>query len=89
MENKDQNQEGQQFQIDLNPVVAGGVYSNFQIISHSSSEFVLDFATLLPGLPKATVTSRVLMAPEHAKRLIQALQENVVRLVRSICPKLS
>lgn len=79
MENKDQNQEGQQFQIDLNPVVAGGVYSNFQIISHSSSEFVIDFATLLPGLPKATVTSRVLMAPEHAKRLIQALQENVVR----------
>lgn len=79
MEEKSQNEEGQQFQIDINPVVAGGVYSNLQIIFHSSSEFVLDFATLLPGLSKATVASRVLIAPEHAKRLIRTLQENVVR----------
>ena len=63
MDNNNQNQEGQQLQIDLSPEIANGVYTNFQIISHSSSEFVLDFATLLPGVPKATVTSRVIIAP--------------------------
>ena len=80
MDNKNnQNQEGQQLQIDLSPEIAKGVYTNFQIISHSSSEFVIDFATLLPGVPKATVTSRVIIAPEHALRLLSALQENIVR----------
>ena len=52
---------------------------NFQIISHSSSEFVLDFVSMLPGIPKASVASRVILAPEHAKRLLGALQDNVVR----------
>ena len=79
MDNKQDNQQGQQLQIDLPQEVAQGVYSNFAIISHSSSEFVVDLATLMPGVPKATVRSRVLLAPEHAKRLIQALQENVMR----------
>ena len=80
MDNKNnQNQEGQQLQIDLSPEIAKGVYTNFQIISHSSSEFVIDFAPLLPGVPKATVTSRVIIAPEHALRLLSALQENIVR----------
>ncbi|WP_315275753.1 DUF3467 domain-containing protein [Prevotella histicola] len=79
MDNNNQNQEGQQLQIDLSPEIAKGVYTNFQIISHSSSEFVLDFATLLPGVPKVTVTSRVIIAPEHALRLLAALQDNVVR----------
>ncbi|WP_455087068.1 DUF3467 domain-containing protein, partial [Prevotella denticola] len=80
MDNKNnQNQEEQQLQIDLSPEIAKGVYTNFQIISHSSSEFVIDFATLLPGVPKATVTSRVIIAPEHALRLLSALQENIVR----------
>lgn len=74
-----QNKQGQQLQIELPNEVAQGVYSNFAIISHSSSEFMVDFATLVPGVPKATVRSRVILAPEHAKRLIQALQENVVR----------
>lgn len=74
-----QNKQGQQFQIDLPQEVAGGVYSNFAIISHSSSEFVLDFAALVPGVPKAGVRSRVLMAPEHAKRLLAALQDNILR----------
>lgn len=79
MDNNNQNKQGQQLQIDLPQTVATGVYSNFAIISHSSSEFVVDFATLLPGVPKATVRSRVMLAPEHAKRLVQALQENIVR----------
>ncbi|WP_077196156.1 DUF3467 domain-containing protein [Prevotella ihumii] len=77
MENN--NQQGPQIQIDLSPEVAKGVYTNFQIISHSNTEFVLDFITMLPGLQKAQVASRVIMAPEHAKRLLAALQENVVR----------
>ena len=79
MDNNNQNKQGQQLQIDLPQTVAAGVYSNFAIISHSSSEFVVDFATLLPGVPKATVRSRVMLAPEHAKRLVQALQDNIVR----------
>lgn len=77
MEN-DQNKQGQ-LQIDLPQDVAHGVYANFAIISHSSSEFVVDFAALFPGIPKAQVRSRIVLAPEHAKRLLAALQENVVK----------
>ncbi len=76
-ENEKQNQG--QFQIDLPQEVAQGEYANFAIITHSSSDFVLDFARILPGVPKAQVRSRVILAPEHAKRLLQALQENIVR----------
>ncbi|EFL45354.1 hypothetical protein HMPREF0653_02235 [Prevotella disiens JCM 6334 = ATCC 29426] len=79
MDNNNQNQQGQQLQIDLSPEVAKGVYTNFQIISHSNTEFVLDFITMLPGLQKAQVASRVIIAPEHAKRLLAALSENVMR----------
>ena len=75
MDNNNQNQQGPQIQIDLTPEVAKGIYTNFQIISHSSSEFVLDFVSMLPGIPKASVASRVILAPEHAKRLLGALQE--------------
>lgn len=76
MENK---QQGQQLQIDIKPEVAQGVYSNFAIISHSHAEFIVDLASTLPGTPKAQVVSRVILAPEHAKRLAMALQENVMR----------
>ena len=67
----DNNQKPQQqgLQIDLSPEVSKGIYSNFAIISHSKNEFVADFAMLLPGMPKAQVGSRVILAPEHAKRL--------------------
>ena len=82
MDNNNQNKQGQQLQIDLPQTVAPGVYSNFAIISHSSSEFVVDFATLLPGVPKATVRSRVMLAPEHAKRLLLALQDNIQKYER-------
>ena len=77
--NENENQNQGQFQIDLPQEVAQGEYANFAIITHSSSDFVLDFARILPGVPKAQVRSRVILAPEHAKRLLQALQENVVR----------
>ena len=77
--NENENQNQGQFQIDLPQEVAQGEYANFAIITHSSSDFVLDFARILPGVPKAQVRSRVILAPEHAKRLLQALQENIVR----------
>ena len=65
--------------IELNETVAEGSYSNLVIISHSTSEFVLDFAALMPGVPKAKVKSRIILAPEHAKRLLLSLQENITR----------
>ena len=81
MKENNENRQGQ-FQIELPADVAQGDYANFAIITHSSSDFVLDFARVLPGLPKAQVKSRVILAPEHAKRLLMALQENIVRYER-------
>ena len=71
-----------QLQVELPQEVAQGEYANFAIITHSSSDFIIDFARVLPGLPKAQVKSRVILAPEHAKRLLGALQENIVRYER-------
>lgn len=72
------NNQGQQVKIELKPDVAQGAYSNMVMINHSSSEFVLDFIHMLPATPPQ-VFSRVIMAPEHAKRLLLALQENIQR----------
>jgi hypothetical protein len=66
-----------QIQIELKEEVAQGIYSNLAIITHSSSEFVLDFVRVMPGVPKAEVKSRVILTPEHAKRLLRALEDNV------------
>ncbi len=78
------NQQG--LQIELPADVAQGEYANFAIITHSSSDFVIDFARVLPGVPKAQVKSRVILAPEHAKRLLGALQENIMRYERAYGP---
>ena len=75
MENQETNNG--QLQIELKEEVAQGVYSNLAVIAHSSSEFVLDFVRVLPGMPKASVQSRIILAPEHAKRLLSALQDNI------------
>ena len=75
----EQQENAPQVQIDIQPEVAKGIYSNFAIISHSRAEFVVDLASALPGTPKAQVVSRAILAPEHAKRLMLALQENVIR----------
>lgn len=69
----------QGIEIDLPEETAQGNYSNLAIIAHSTSEFIIDFATMLPGLKKAKVKSRVILTPEHAKRLLLSLQENVTR----------
>ena len=75
----EQNKNANQFQIELKDDIAQGIYSNMAVISHSSSEFVYDFIRMVPGVPKHRVQSRVIMAPEHAKRLLRALQENISR----------
>ena len=75
MDNK-QNPENQ-LNIELSAEVAEGTYSNLAIISHSSSEFVIDFIRMMPGTPKANVKSRIILTPEHAKRLLFALQDNI------------
>ena len=69
--------EKKEFSIDLRPEVARGSYSNLAIITHIYNEFVIDFAAMLPGLPKPEVTNRIIMTPEHAKRLLMALQDNI------------
>ncbi len=66
-----------QINIELKEDVAQGTYSNLAIITHSSSEFVLDFVRIVPGIPKAEVKSRIILTPEHAKRLLHALKDNI------------
>ncbi len=63
--------------IELNEEVAEGIYSNLAIITHSQSEFVVDFIKIMPGVPKARVKSRILLTPQHAKRLARALADNI------------
>jgi hypothetical protein len=65
--------------IELTEELAEGTYANLALIAHSSSEFVVDFIRMMPGAPKAKVKSRVILTPEHAKRLMLALQDNVVK----------
>ena len=81
MNENEKKQQG--LQIELPVDVAQGEYANFAIITHGSSDFVIDFARVLPGVPKAQVRSRVILAPEHAKRLLGALQENIMRYEHS------
>ena len=72
----EENNKGQ-LNIELSEEVSEGTYSNLVIISHSQSEFVLDFVRIMPNVPKAKVKSRVIMTPQHAKRLMRALMDNV------------
>lgn len=83
MENEKNNN---QLQIELKEEVAQGTYANLAIITHSSSEFIVDFVRVMPGLPKAGVQSRIVLTPEHAKRLMYALQENVAKYERNFGP---
>jgi len=66
-----------QLNIELTEEVAEGVYSNLAIITHSNAEFVVDFVRVMPGVPKAKVKSRIILTPQHAKRLLRALSDNV------------
>ena len=83
MENQNNNN---QLQIELKEDVAQGTYANLAIITHSSSEFIVDFVRVMPGLPKAGVQSRIVLTPEHAKRLMYALQDNVMKYEHNFGP---
>lgn len=72
-----------QINIELDEKVADGTYSNLAIINHSVSEFVVDFVNIMPGVPKSKVKSRIILTPQHAKRLLKALNENVVRFEKA------
>ena len=65
--------------IELSEETAEGVYSNLAIITHSSSEFILDYIRIMPGVPKGKVKSRIIMTPEHAKKLHRALSDNLAK----------
>jgi hypothetical protein len=71
------NQDHRTVNIEIGDKEWEGVYSNFVIITHSNSEFVLDFARMLPGSQKAKVFSRILMTPQHAKALLGTLENNI------------
>ena len=67
----------QQIEVELSAETAEGIYSNLAIITHSNAEFIVDFINMMPGKPKANVKSRIILTPQHAKRLMSALVENI------------
>ena len=71
MENK------KQINVKIDEQVGEGIYSNFCMITHSPSEFILDFGRILPGLPNAKIYSRILSTPQHAKQFLKILQQNI------------
>ncbi len=73
----DEKKNVNQINIELKEDIAQGTYSNLAVITHSSSEFIIDFVRIMPGIPKAEVKSRIILTPEHAKRLLLALQDNI------------
>ncbi len=77
MSNNHDEQVPQSLDIELSEEVAEGTYSNFAIITHSQSEFIVDFIRMMPGVPKGKVKSRIILAPHHAKRLLMALGDNL------------
>lgn len=84
-ENKNEPQQNQ-INIELSEEIAEGVYSNLAMIAHSNSEFVIDFIRLMPGVPKARVKSRIIITPEHAKRLLAALKDNISKYEATFGP---
>ena len=76
----------QHIDIELSEEIAQGTYSNLVVISHSPSEFVLDFIRVMPGVTKPKVKSRIVMTPEHAKRFMSALMDNITRFEASFGP---
>ena len=84
--NQPQNTDPNALNIELSEAIAEGEYANLALIAHSSSEFVVDFIRLLPGVPKAKVKARIILTPEHARRLLAALEENIEKFEQSFGP---
>ena len=76
---EDKNQQQNQLNIEISEEVAEGEYANLAIITHSHAEFVIDFVNVMPGTPKSRVKSRIILTPQHAKRFMKALTENIQR----------
>ncbi len=74
-----ENEQSNEINIELKEDIAQGIYSNLAVITHSTSEFVVDFVRIMPGVPKAEVKSRIILTPEHAKRLLYALKDNIAK----------
>ncbi|MFN8206217.1 MAG: DUF3467 domain-containing protein [Bacteroidales bacterium] len=74
-----EQEKGNHINIELKEDIAQGTYSNLAVITHSSSEFVIDFIRIMPGVPKAEVKSRIILTPEHTKRLLAALKDNITK----------
>ena len=83
---KEQKLAQNQINIELTEEIAEGVYANLAMIAHSNSEFVIDFIRLMPGVPKAKVKSRIVITPEHAKRLSNALIDNIRKYEETFGP---
>ena len=86
MAEKEKPQPANQINIELTEDVAEGIYSNLAMIAHSNSEFVIDFIRLMPGVPKAKVKSRIVITPEHARRLLAALKDNIEKYEAAFGP---
>ena len=84
--NNHNNPQQQNLKLDMASEVAQGTYSNLAIISHSPTEMILDFAQMLPGTPNANVRTRVIMNPIHAKRLLNALADNIQKYEHNFGP---
>jgi hypothetical protein len=84
--NQPSNTDPNALNIELTEAIAEGEYANLALIAHSTSEFVVDFIRMMPGAPKAKVKARIILTPEHAKRLLAALEENVQRFEQSYGP---
>ena len=83
----EENQEqGPGLDIELTEEIAEGIYSNFAIITHSQTEFIVDFVRMMPGIPKGKVKSRIILAPQHAKRLLLALKDNIQKFESNFGP---
>ena len=74
---KTQKPGSPQVQVQIDPSEAEGIYANLVLLAHSSSEFILDFARLLPGVPRAKVYSRIIMTPQNARLLLRALKTRI------------
>ena len=79
MDMQDKKNPLNQINIEISDEVAEGIYSNLAVITHSPAEFIVDFVKMMPGVPKAKVKSRIILTPQHAKRLYKALKENVAK----------
>ncbi len=86
MEDQKKPKNPNQINIELSEETAEGIYSNLAMIAHSNSEFVIDFIRLMPGVPKAKVKARIVITPEHAKRLLNALKDNIEKYEQTFGP---